>query len=350
MFKPDTPHTEFAAAHQVARDLVWCLEAPGLLQEYPPYLAKLTPACKAIAKTRLLSADAVDIPACRRLGYYYEALWAQLFTVGLQQKLVAANQQIIVDGCTLGALDLLTYCSSERTYTHTELAVKFYLCDADGSQLHHWIGPNGTDRLDLKLSRLTQHQLPLGVDLRAQRTIGEWLARLKLPSLEHTHWRQQFILQGWLFTRWRADTTKTHHRVINSQHLQGYWLKKKEMRIAVKEADWREQHWVILPKLYWLSSAQLTETQLVRYPLDADAKNLYLSAPVLLSSMQLEQLLALQQDATIPQPLLIAQVHRVEGQWITVHSGERQWREAQWLEHQRLMLVENDWPMARASR
>ena len=92
--------------------------------------------------------------------------------------MLASGIELRAEGRTLGELDLLV--SGEGEVWHLELAVKFYLCapGRPGDAWSDWIGPNGRDRLDRKLDRMRDHQLPLGQSEHAR----SHLAALGLPA------------------------------------------------------------------------------------------------------------------------------------------------------------------------
>ena len=54
-------------------------------------------------------------------------------------------------------------------HLHLESAIKYYLHrPPHPSQWQQWLGPNGRDRLDIKLAHMTEHQLPLSHTEQAQ--------------------------------------------------------------------------------------------------------------------------------------------------------------------------------------
>jgi uncharacterized protein len=311
------------SAHQSQRDLQWCLSAPSLLAapDAPPALA-LAP-----TKPASLAECLKTLPRVNRLGHYYEQLWRYILTELMGWSLVAADRQICHAGRTLGALDLLHVNPAHTCYLHTELAVKFYLRDGDGGQLHHWLGPNAIDRLDLKLDRLHNHQLALPSHPGAQADINTWLAEAGLPSRLRSDWRNQAIIQGWLFHPLMAPGTEQLHPQINPQHLRGHWLHHKDAPALPGEFD----DWLILPRLYWLAQVDIDKQDCVS---GANAwENLRLRQPVHLSTEALRSCMAAQSAAAKPQPLLVA----------AVASEQQAWRELR-----RFMFVTDSWPQSAA--
>src|SRR5690554_1995355 len=98
----------------------------------------------------------------RRLGLYFEQLYACLLQDLLGWELLARNLQIRDERRTLGELDFLLRNPLTGEVEHHEIAVKFYLGHTDAvSRRVRWYGPNSRDRLDLKTDRLLQHQTRL---------------------------------------------------------------------------------------------------------------------------------------------------------------------------------------------
>ncbi|MCG7495778.1 DUF1853 family protein [Vibrio sp. Of7-15] len=91
-----------------------------------------------------------------RIGFYYQWLWLHLIQQSSRYQLIAEEIQLNDKTKTIGALDFLVEDTHNNQIEHWEVAVKFYL-------LHKglWHGPNGNDRLDIKLSRMLNHQLKL---------------------------------------------------------------------------------------------------------------------------------------------------------------------------------------------
>lgn len=91
-----------------------------------------------------------------RLGFIYQSICQQLFTLTPRYNAVSEEIQLNEHGKTLGAIDFIVKNRQTNEYEHWEVAIKFYL-------LHQgrWYGPNAEDRLDRKLSHMLNHQLTL---------------------------------------------------------------------------------------------------------------------------------------------------------------------------------------------
>ena len=290
---------------QAVRDLAWCCLSPQLLtglaytrhpidvdEQLWPWLYQLDQQPAALL-------DLLSQRKSTRLGVYYETLWQFYFLQHPEWELLAYNQQIYHQGATLGAFDFL--CRKGNEYWHLETAVKFYLCAAFSTdaaqQWHEWIGPNNSDRLDLKLTHLQQHQLAL-----TQHPIGrDWL-RIHFPRV--TRWNTALCLQGYFF---QADA-RQHPAFADPRHCRGQWLTLDQF--FHQENNFAQTQWLILERQHWLSPAQTTRTM------------------DLLTTAQL---------------LSIATTHAGQQHKPLLVAAMRDWGNV-WQEKERYFLVPNQWP------
>lgn len=98
-----------------------------------------------------------------RLGLYFE----QLIGFWLTERdyhpyeLVCRNWQQFSGQQTIGEVDVLVNNQQTRQLEHWELAIKFYLGDADLTLPQHWRGLNRRDHLQRKLQRMLSRQFTL---------------------------------------------------------------------------------------------------------------------------------------------------------------------------------------------
>ena len=190
-----------------------------------------------------------------RLGIYYETLWYFYFNHYPQWQLLDYNLQIENAGSTLGAPDFL--CRYQGQYFHIETAVKFYLCVANQQQdalaWESWVGPSHNDRLDIKLTRLIQHQLPLH-----QFPAAAYLLHQRYPAA--MQWRSGLCLQGYLFSPAGKHFSP---QASHAKHGRGSWwymsnfldyLRQQEQNFGLRH------QWLILPRRQWLSPAHIPAT------------------------------------------------------------------------------------------
>ena len=171
------------------RDLAWACFSPTLVssQALSPALANARFALTPERVRWLESLDRSPDPLLRhlqqrpvrRLGLYFESLWQFFLARDAAVELLAHNLPVRSESRTIGEFDCLYYCRERRRPVHLELAVKFYL-----GQAGRWIGPDSRDRLDIKLDRLSQHQMRLGDHPEGRRVLAEHGIRDPLREME----------------------------------------------------------------------------------------------------------------------------------------------------------------------
>lgn len=235
------------------RDLAWLLFAPRLFSTQAfgsllvPEPDDVTEVLRALHQ---LDADPAPLHATlaplttRRVGHYAERLVHYAISSLSSYTLVAANLPLRLNKQTVGECDFLLE-DPAGLRLHWELAVKCYLhVDALGldDPLAAFVGPALGDRLDIKLTRLIQHQLPLSgrPDYEALLPRGPWQA--------------QMWVSGWLFDRfdhWLAGRAINVDPRLSADICTGFW---------VPVSQWRElaarigaDGWTRLPRLRWIS-------------------------------------------------------------------------------------------------
>lgn len=257
----DTPAGVDEAAQELAltdlrvpavRHLAWMCRAPQLLSDaqsfrprdcLPPHWRQRLQAWEQSPHTgpKVLT----DAPP-RRLGLYFERLYACLMTELLGWELLASNIQIReprTDGPgvrTLGELDFLLLNPSSAEVEHHEIAVKFYLGYAASARLSAsgqglWYGPNSRDRLDLKRARLLHHQS----QMRHRSQTAEMLSARGLPLPT----RARVFMPGYLFYPVGKPLTAPDSV---GEHECGRWFYAHQLTCQ------SVQHWVPLHKPHWL--------------------------------------------------------------------------------------------------
>lgn len=263
----------FNLRHQAVRDLAWCCFSAPLLKELPeteerknieiwPALSASGTAPNAVdsdlewlrqldENPRLLLNELAQVKSTR-LGIYYETLWRFYWQQHPQWQLLAHNLQVVNNGQTLGAFDFIL--QKDQQYWHLETAVKFYLGipgpGLAASEWSHWIGPNCSDRLDIKLKRLLHHQLPL-----SSNPLGQQKLKLLTPSF--TQWRSAMCLQGYLFYPARqlmAEPIAGHPR-----HGRGLWWHMQDFFQDLRKGEIHSDYWIILARHQWLAPGQTTD-------------------------------------------------------------------------------------------
>ena len=212
------------------RDLAWACFSPPLL--HSQLLGSSAPAdnCQfPLTPERRLWLKRLDenpapllqaLAACNssRLGIYFESLWQFFLASDPHVELLAHNLPVREGGKTLGEFDIIYFCHRRQRHVHLELALKFYLCGPglDGSEWHHWLGPNSKDRLDLKLAHMLEHQiqlsqLPAATPVLAELGVKQPLRELEIKGrLYHYHqtsaalppaYNSQLPMHQWAYAR-----------------------------------------------------------------------------------------------------------------------------------------------------
>lgn len=176
----------------------------------------------------------------KRLGLVFESLWHFFLREDPATELIAHNIPVRDGNKTLGEFDVLYYCHQTQQAIHLELAVKFFLglnVNQQTPSLSHWFGPNRADRLDRKLARLKQHQLPLALSEAGRAALREYDIEAPL---------QQLQVSGILFHR---DNNGTHLS-LNPEHQRGRWQTVDDFVGDSQNSD--KQQWRYLAKPHWL--------------------------------------------------------------------------------------------------
>lgn len=179
----------------------------------------------------------LEAAARRRLGHYFEALYACLLQDLFGWEVIARNLPVREGGRTLGELDFLVRNPRTGQVEHHEIAIKFYLgCRAAGDGAARWYGPNSRDRLDLKAGRLLSHQARLS-ELPATRST---LARLGLPLPDCV----RVWMPGYLF--YPREQRLAPPAGVVANHLRGYWTRAASIapEEMVNAVPLEKPHWI----------------------------------------------------------------------------------------------------------
>ena len=221
--------------------LRWVMTQPGLLQGLPgghtPLLAEDDPRVAALVQsTQDDPSGLLDLLRERRahkVGLAYEALVQWGLAQGMGYRCLAWDVQVFEAKRTIGAMDLILQ-SPQGEYEHWELAYKVYLQVGSEVGWENWVGPGQRDRLQTKVRRLLDHQLPLSIRPEAQPT----LAALGIHTITH----RRVLLQGVLFTQWGADVCRATQGNLPAQ---GRWLRLSQLDGFIAERPgsvWAARH------------------------------------------------------------------------------------------------------------
>nr|WP_269777900.1 DUF1853 family protein [Marinimicrobium alkaliphilum] len=189
---------------------------------------------RAWDKTPAFAPSALHEPFPKRLGVYFEQLYACLMTELLGWELLAKNLQIPGNNQTLGELDFIFRNPHSGGLEHHEIAVKYYLGFTDNTQAVRWYGPNSRDRLDLKTARLLDHQCTMGERPETRAVLHK--LGLNEPLAVRT------FMPGYLF--YPEHTSVPSPTQADPGHERGHWVYARDLEL---KGDWVQLH-----KPHWL--------------------------------------------------------------------------------------------------
>jgi hypothetical protein len=228
------------------RNLAWAIASPPLMEHFDDqsiwpdsnWYRELTSTLSQLHGSPPLPPR----PHHFRLGGYFEELLIWWLKQSHGVNLIEANLAVRTRKRTIGEFDLLVDNGGDME--HWEVAVKFYLGKGDLRQADHWFGPNTADRLDVKLARLTQHQLRLSSHPVARRLLQDKGIALA---------RSRCIMKGRLYYPWDlfAGNDFDHLSKVSPNHEKGWWVSRTDF---LKWHAPQSYRWVFLPKQHWLST------------------------------------------------------------------------------------------------
>lgn len=156
----------------------------------------------------------------------------------------------------LGELDFVFQTSNQKCH-HWETTIKFYLCRSKTIEQclinGYYIGPNERDRLDKKIDRLNNHQLPIARTSAATRTLSSLGFDKAICSGLLSRGRLFYPLLGIERKPW---TDLPGPIGAHPNHLRGWWTND-----VAQLKQLQHRHWVLLERAEWMSSINLSLTQ-----------------------------------------------------------------------------------------
>ena len=254
------------------RDLVWALNSPSLLGEGGCSLA----AGDARESCHIDPDDVATFigqEPTRRVGRYFERLVYFYLSRVRRADIIASGLQIQDGTRTVGELDFVFRDDTSMDLVHWETAVKFYLwCPERSVEGSHLIGPNAADTFERKITRLLQHQVPLGQTKQATEQLRKTRESLASPAepvgIERP--QSQAFVRGRIF--YPAEFHKSHGDVaecahpsqLSPGHLRGVWIKESELGQLVElPGEWfalvEKPYWLAPPERFDLSAAMVID-------------------------------------------------------------------------------------------
>ena len=230
----------FKYRHHIVRDLAWAIASPPLIMQpgedclwyddvWYQNLYKTSQAWfdeQDIAPDELQ--EKLDSQKDRRLGRYFETLWAFWLEKSPRYELLEQNLALRDEGKTLGELDFLVIDKKSGKCLHWEVAVKFYLGVGELRQHNCWHGPGKKDRLDLKVEHLRNHQSVI-----ARRSQTKQLLKEKGYVVDDCG----VILKGRLFYPLENLNGIASPEGANPNHLRSYWITMSDLIERCSEAE-----------------------------------------------------------------------------------------------------------------
>ena len=225
------------------RHLVWLLHSPQLISGTDVFVPGQWLTEQMLERLLTWNSQPETAPALlqaippRRLGLYFESLYAVLMVDLLGWHLLARNLPIRERGRTLGELDFVLLNPHSGEIEHHEVAIKFYLgYAASVADPVLWYGPNPHDRLDLKSANLRDQQIQrsasaVALDVLAAQGIGAPVQR-------------RLCMPGYLFYPLDRDINPPSQ--ADAGHCRGSWL----YRDQVHRLD--TVNWLPLHKPHWI--------------------------------------------------------------------------------------------------
>lgn len=217
-------------------DLLQLLKAPMLLSH-----TEDTPVAKELpVDFEALMRQDEATPQNKRLGKYVEQLLGDYLQQHQEVSNFHKNLILADEGRTLGELDFVFDHKGQRY--HWELAFKFYLLHQHQG-MKAFFGPQGRDRLDLKINKLRQHQLPL-------------IAHPHFDHLrkDHPTIQSELYVKGWLFYHLNHKLEVPDLPKLNPEHAKGWWLFEHELHSEYFESGTCFQ---IVEKDRWLTGIEV---------------------------------------------------------------------------------------------
>lgn len=218
--------------HHIVRDLAWAIASPPLLHSekeachwyrgdwYENLYISLQDWLQRLDEAPQELQERLDSQKDRRLGRYFETLWAFWLEHDPRFEVIAQNLPLRDEGKTLGELDFLVLDKSSGQNLHWEVAVKFYLGVGDTQQQRNWHGPGKKDRLDRKVEHLRNRQSVIYQRSEVQELVQAMGYRVDACGV---------ILKGRLFYPYDCEEKSLPPVEANPHHLRSYWLTVSEL-------------------------------------------------------------------------------------------------------------------------
>jgi hypothetical protein len=248
----------FNYQHHIVRDLAWAIASPPLLslekascswyrdEWYENLYITSRDWLQRLDEAPGELQERLECQKDRRLGRYFETLWAFWLENNPRFELIEQNLALRDEGKTLGELDFLVLDKVSGQNLHWEVAVKFYLGVGDTRQHSNWHGPGRKDRLDLKVEHLRNRQSVIYQRPVVQRLMQAMGYRVDACGV---------ILKGRLFYPYSCNESLAPVDA-NPGHLRSYWLTVSALQKKNSEGNYDAKRYSPLVGYGWMASAR----------------------------------------------------------------------------------------------
>ena len=175
------------------------------------------------------------------MGRYFEHLIYFILERDDRYEILLKNHQVMEEKKTIGELDVVVRDTKTGKIDHWEIALKFYLQRLDNADHVSMVGPNLNDNLQLKMDKLTQHQLPLSKNPSFA------------PFFDSQHIDSKLFIKGQFFYHLNLSNKPPLH--ANPQHEKGWWCTLDELKPLLKP----ELKWTTVDKPQWIGKIRASD-------------------------------------------------------------------------------------------
>jgi hypothetical protein len=181
-----------------------------------------------------------NVPRTKRIGYGCENLLERFITITNELELIKSRWQIQEHGRTIGEIDFLL--KTPHGLEHWELGLKYYLYVPQRKQ---FIGSDGKDRLDLKLDKIENKQLPMGRHPQVLDYCQQ--SQLQPPT-------SRALIKGRLFFPKNNIPMNNPNTLQLNQHCDdGYWIRHHQLNDFIEATREKNMSYHILERYDWMS-------------------------------------------------------------------------------------------------
>ncbi len=174
------------------------------------------------------------------LGKKFERLIQFWLEESPYYELIANNVQLVSGKTTVGEIDFIFKEVLSGEVFHMEVACKFYLGFKNSKSWDHWIGPNGTDNLALKMNKLNEQ-----LTVTSTSAGHAFLNQIKLPKPKSV-----LLMKGMFFHHYQSLLRHNAPVFSTKNYASGWWVRLSELDHFFSS----EGTWMVLPKSDWLSN------------------------------------------------------------------------------------------------